>query len=262
MICIHFLTPADYAIYAIAFLSIPGINQIYDSLCQVNIVNMSRSYHSGNREEIATLYGDFVIKTLSFSVPIILVVALFSEEIMSFLYTKSYVSSAPYFRLYSLTFIFSMLGAGTILRSMNKTKLSLIAFIITCIIGLPTTYFLVRNYGKDGAILGAMINILLPRFIQMGMEVHSLRLPFAQFLPFKKAIQILFPALMALIPLYLIKKNSFPNIFTCFLLSIIYVTILYWYYLNKNIFVIQKEIIENKIGSFIVKIRNLFFLND
>ena len=240
-VCIRFLSPTEYAIYGVAFLSIPGITQIYDSLCQVNIVNMANSFRQGRINDIIPQYGNFVIKTLSFSVPLILVVALYAEEIMSFLYTPSYQSAAPYFRLYSLTFLASMLGAGTILRSMGKTKLSLCSFVVTCIIGLPSTYYLIKAFGTAGAIWGAVINIMLPRFIQMFFEIYVTNSTIAAFLPWKKISEIGCYSLGLLIPLIVIKHYLSFNIWICVVEGGLYVVLTYYCLISRNLFIINIE---------------------
>lgn len=246
-VCIKFLEPAEYAIYSVAFLSIPGVTQVYDSLCQVNIVNMTRSFKTGHIEDIAPQYQNFVIKTLSFSTPLIFAVAIYAEEIMSFLYTERYVTSAPYFRIYSLTFLTSMLGAGTILRSMGKTKSSFLAFVITCIIGLPATYWLVSTYGTYGAIIGAFINMILPRLIQMVMESHLLNMNLASFLPWKQFAKILLPAIVLGSVLYIIKDLRHFNIWICLVESMVYIIFLYMLYIKCNVFIVSSKRILNII---------------
>ncbi len=239
-VCIKFLEPAEYAIYSVAFLSIPGITQVYDSLCQVNIVNMTRSYKTGHLEEVAPQYQNFVVKTLSFSTPLIFAVAIYAEEIMSFLYTDQYATSAPFFRIYSLTFLTSMLGAGTILRSMGKTESSFLAFAITCLAGLPTTYWLVSTYSTYGAIIGAFINMILPRLIQMVMESRLLNMNLASFLPWKQLAKILLPAIFFGTVLYVIKYVWHFSIWICMVESILYILLLYTIYIWRDIFIISK----------------------
>lgn len=244
-VCIRALTPTEYAIYGVAFLSIPGISQIYDSLCQVNIVNMSHSYRSNKVNEILPQYGNFVIRILSFSVPIILIVSLYAEEIMEFLYTQSYISAAPYFRLYSLTFLTSILGAGTILRSMDKTKYAMYAFLLACIIGLPTTYYLIIKFAATGAICGAMINMMLPRFIQMIFEVHATGSTIKTYLPWNLIAYIFGGSLLLLVPFILIKCLIQPNIWICMLESIVYISLLYFIFVQKGIFIVSKSVMES-----------------
>ena len=246
-VCIKFLSPDDYAVYGVAFLSIPGVTQVYDSLCQVNIVNMSKSFREGRINEIAPQYGNFVVKTLSFSTPLILSVSVFAEEIMSFLYTDNYVAAAPYFRLYSLTFLTSMFGAGTVLRSMGKTKQSFNAFAFTCAIGLPATYFLVMNYGTKGAIYGAMINMMLPRLVQMVMESKSLNISIIAFLPWRKIGAIALGAIIFMLPVLLLKTLLSLSFLLVVVICTLYILCTYWFYARNNVFIMREDDIKKLI---------------
>ena len=234
---IRLMDEVQYAIYSVAFLSIPGINQIYDSLCQVNIVNMTKSYQQGQTEEVRDLYKDFVVKTLSFSTPVILAAALYAEEVFGLLFPPDYMGAAPYFRVYSLTFLTAMLGAGTILRAIGKTQHSLTAYLISAAIGLPLTYFLIKSHGAQGAIIGAAVNIMLPRFIQLGIEARCLDQSLGEFLSWGKLLRIFAEALLLLVPLWLIKHFLHPGIVWCILLSMIYVLALYQIYLRQDLFI-------------------------
>lgn len=241
IICISNIDPNEYAVYSVAFLSIPFINQIYDSLCQVNVINMTTSYQENNLPQVVVLYKDFVTKTLSFSTPIILVVALYAEEIIGFLYPSSYNSAAPYFRIYTLTFLFAMFGAGTILRATGKTKYSTMSFALSFMVSLPATYFLIKSYGINGAIIGAVINLILPRLIQIIYEIKVTKSKIMQFFPWKNMALISIIGIGMLSPLWILKHtHSFPILFII-CLGCIYVLVSYLLMLNFNIFVINKH---------------------
>lgn len=241
IICISYIDPNEYAVYSVAFLSIPFVNQIYDSLCQVNVMNMTMSYQENDLPRVVSLYRDFVTRTLSFSTPIIIVVALYAEEIIGFLYPSSYNSAAPYFRIYTLTFLFAMFGAGTILRATGKTKYSTISFALTFLFSFPTTYFLIKSYGINGAIIGAVINLLLPRFVQLLFEIKVTNSSLIQLIPWKKMTVILIICIGLLIPLVVLKFNfSFP-IWFIMGLSGIYVLASYYIMLKHDVFVVNKK---------------------
>ena len=240
LVGIRLMDEVQYAIYSVAFLSIPGINQIYESLCQVNIVNMTRSHQAGEFQEVRDEYKDFVIKTLSFSTPVILAVALFAEEVIGFLFPGDYLEAARYFRVYSLTFLVAMFGAGTILRAIGKVEYALGAYLISAAVGLPLTYILTKQYGPSGAIIGAAVNIMLPRFIQMFIEAECLGQSIRDYLPWKGLFEIFAAAILFLVPLYLIKLWLSPSLLWCILLSAIYVFILYWVYLRRGVFILER----------------------
>ncbi len=253
IVCIRYLDAMQYAIYGTAFLSIPGINQIYESLCQVNVVNMTKSYQEGDLAGVGGLYRDFVIKTLSFSTPVILAVSLFAEEIICFLYPTDYLPSAPYFRIYSLTFLTAMLGAGTVLRACGKTQYSLISFMISSVISLPSTYLLVKNYGADGAILGAVISMILPRFIQMIYEAKEVQSSLSEYLSWRGIGFILGVGCLLLLPLLVVKILFSPGIIVCILLSCLYVVASYYLYIRKDCFLLSKVQIEEKCRRLLTK---------
>ena len=249
ILSIRFLDSVQYAIYSTAFLSIPGINQIYDSLCQVNVVNMTKGYQEGRLDEVRDLYQDFVVKTLSFSTPVILAVSLFAEEVIGLLYPAEYLPSSPFFRIYSLTFLTAMLGAGTILRAVGKTHYSLFAYAISALAGLPSTYFLFFSYGIHGAIWGAVINICLPRFIQMFIEARQADATFANYLNWKRIGFVLGWGIILLVPLIVIKLLVHPSVWICIVLSGVYVILAYLLYVRKDVFLLSKTTVQRSLAK-------------
>lgn len=238
---VRLLSPENYAVYSVAFFSIPGINQIVDSLAQVNIINMSKCYQAHEFARIMPLYREFVRKVASFSTPVILCAALYSEEIVGLLFAKEYASAAVYFRIYSLTFLLSMFGAGTVLRSVGKTRLSMYAFIISCVIGLPLTVFLIQRYAVAGAITAAVINIILPRILQMIYEVRVMRATFASYLPWRQVGRVYGVALVLLVPLVAVKLWLAPGIIACIALAAVYVLAVYAVYVKDDLFIVSRE---------------------
>lgn len=251
LVCISYLTIEEYATYSIAFFGIPGIMQIYDSICQVNVQNMA-SVKENDSKSIIQMYKSFVVKTLSFSLPIILIVFLFSEQIIEFLFTDKYLDATPYFQLYILTFIVGMLGSGTILRAIGKTRYSMYAYLASAIICIPFTYILIINYGINGAIISAMINVMLPKMLQIAIEMRLLKTPFRKYFPLKNVAKILIASIIPIIPIVIIPMLTKLSIIHCILLGIIYICIVYYIEIRNNIFLIDR----NSLTKIFDKFRN------
>lgn len=254
IICISNIDSETYAVYSVAFLSIPFINQIYDSLCQVNVINMTTCYQNNDMSKVVKLYNDFVAKTLSFSTPIIFVVSLFAEEVISFLYPSNYAAAAPYFRVYTITFLFAMFGAGTVLRATGMTRFSTLSYIMGLFVSFPLTYYLIKQYGINGAIIGAVLNQILPRSIQMMFEVKVLSSSFQEFFPWKKILEIAIISLTLILPLLFLKLKSVLSIVHVICLSGGYIILCYYVMVSKNIFIVDKRSLTN----FTAKIKNTF----
>lgn len=228
LICISYLTTEQYAIYSLAFFGIPGVMQVYDALCQVNVMDMSKAYHDNNHKGILSLYRTFVTKTLSFSLPIILIVFVFAKPLLLLLFTEKYIESVPFFQVYILTFVIAMLGAGTILRAINKTKMSLIAYALSALVFIPATYFLIRQYGMWGAMGGALIGNMLPRFIQIFIEMRLMNCSLSEYFPIKKILSVLLICIGLVAPVYFCNKLFDLNYFVCGTVGVLYLFLTYF----------------------------------
>ncbi len=247
IICTNYLTLSDYAIYSIAFFGIPGIMQIYDALCQVNVLDMAKYHKEKNRQGMLNSYKMFVTKTLSFSLPIILVGCLFSPQIIDLIFSSKYHEAIPFFRLYLFTFIFGMMGAGTILRAIGKTTYSMYAYLLSAIVGIPCTYFLISHFGIWGAIISAMINTILPKLLQIIFECRIMRCSFVDYLPWGNIVKIVAISVCLISFLVVLDNCIHWNIYFVLLVSIFYIFVTYLFEIEYGVFLLDKSIISAKL---------------
>lgn len=252
IICIGALTIEEYAIYGMAFFTIPGIKQVYDSISLVNLTNMSDAHHSNNRHMIVPLYKDFVTQTMSFSIPIVLGVCLFADDIIRLLYTERYLDATPFFRIHVLAVLFTFLGAGTILRATGNTKFTFKANLYAAVIYVPLTFILINSYGIWGAILASVLGNLLPRFFKVYYEIKLMQVRFVDYFPLRKIAMMLMISIICLIPILIVKILLKPNICVCVILGASYVAIVYFLEMRYRLFMIGF----NDVKNFYVKIRN------
>ncbi len=205
IISISFLTPAAFATYAIAFYGIPGVEQVYQSLSQVYLIKMAEKHHENKPAEISEIYKSLVTKTYSFSVPAIILVSLYAKRIIVLFFTDKYMDAIPLFRIYILSFLLFMLGAGLLLRATDRTILSLKAYFFSSILTIPLTYFLIKNYGIWGGLTSAMISIILPKSIQLRYEMKLIGSNVRSYFPWKKFRLIALISFIAILPFALIE---------------------------------------------------------
>lgn len=258
LLSVSFLSPEEYATYSIAFFGIPGIMQIYDSLCQVNVTNMAKLYKEGNVQGVKDEYKSFVIRTLSFSLPVILVVYLFSPQIIELLFSKNYIDSVPFFRVYILTFILAMFGSGTILRAINRTKLSMWAYFCSVLVTLPISFLLIKEYGIWGAILSAVVNTVFPKVLQIGFEIHEIKSSIKDYFPWKDIFFLVVVAGVLLIPFILLNMLVSLNIFAVVILSVIYILTVYLLYIRHDSFVVDASTLK----AYAVRVKHKFLKNE
>jgi O-antigen/teichoic acid export membrane protein len=205
IICISFLAPASFATYSIAFYGIPGVEQVYQSLSQVYLLKMSEKHHENDPVAISEIYKSLVTKTYSFSIPAILLVSLYAERIIVLFFTSKYLDAVPLFRIYILTFLVFMLGAGLILRATDNTIYSLKAYFYSCLLTLPLTYFLIKFYGLWGGLISAMFSIILPKIVQLQYEMKLVNSNIFNYFPWKKFFVIGLISALCILPFVVIE---------------------------------------------------------
>lgn len=241
LILLSFVSPASYAIYSIASYGVPGLNQLYLSITQVYIPRMSSAFHDSNIQQVKELYKSMVSKTLSYTIPLVLIVVVFAPVIVPFLFSEKYVESIPYFQIYLFTFIFSAMGNGLVLRSTGETRKSLYAYLYSLIFIIPFTYFAIKFYGLNGAIISAFISSVLPRFFLTGFDLAVLRISISEIFPWKDIAKIVSISLLFSLPFVAITQLFTLNILLSILSIIVYIISVFLIEANYNVFIITKK---------------------
>lgn len=249
IICISFLTPSQFAIYAIAFYGIPGIMQVFDSLTQVYLIQMTIKHQENKTSELGDIYKALVTKTFSFSLPALIIVTLYSRKIIEFLFTSNYLDAVPLFRAYLLSILIFMLCSGLILRATGKTNLTLRSYVISGTIVLPLTYFLIRSSGMWGAMAGALISTALPRFINLSSEIRLLKSNFFRFFPWENFARIILISFVSIIPFLALECAFDYGIFSTVMLGTIYLVIVALLEIKYELFPMDVNVIKSTLHS-------------
>lgn len=250
ILCITYLTTTEYAIYSIAFIGIPGIQQIYDAISQVIIVKIVEAEKGGEQDKVLQLYKQLVSKTFSYTIPVIFIVMFFTKDIISILFPNNYISATPFFQLYLTTFLIGVLGTGIILRAKNKTNLTFYSYLVSAIIIVPASFFLISKFGIWGAITTAVIGGFLPKMIMFFIEMKIMSCKLADYLPWANISKILILSTLWLIPFALLKIFLSNNFFYVSISIIMYLLIVILFEIKLNIFAIETKQIKNKFNFY------------
>ena len=254
LIVLSFVSPAVYAVYSIAFYGVPGLSQVYLSISQVYIPRMSASYKCLDVRKLIYLYHSMVLKTLSYTVPIIFIVMLFAGVIIPFVFSEKYVESTPYFQIYLSTFIIQSIGAGNILRATGETKYSLKAYIYTAIFILPLTYFLIKYFYLSGAIVSATIAAILPKVLLSFYDAKVLNISVFMLYPWRDICKILIISFVCLLPFVYISFLDLKIGFGILILFIsVYLVITFLIQMYYKVFVITYDDLTSYFSKYILR---------
>ena len=243
LICIRYLTASDFAVYSIAFFGIPGIMQVYDSFTKVKVIEMTIKYHEKQMDSVSDIYKSLAAKAFSFSLPVLMIVSLYARKIIVLLFTDKYLDSVPFFRVYLISFLFFMLGAGLILRATGRTRDTLKSYLYSCIVTLPATFFLIRSFGMWGAMTGALLNLIVPRIVMISFEVRYMRIRFRDYYPWDKILRIFLISFITLIPFLLIELLIPGGIIISIFYGMVYILAVALIEIKYDLFILPGEFI-------------------
>ena len=249
LVSISYLSKSAFATYSIAFYGVPGIRQIYDSLSKVFIIKMTTEYQEGKTDQMVKTYKSMVAKNLSYTIPIMLSVLLFSKTIIVFLFTDKYLDSVLYFQIYLFSFLFSSFGNGLVLRATNNTKYSFRSYLISAIITIPITFVLIQKYAINGAIVSAMLNVILPRLLLSYYDITVTNSSLKHFFPWSKFGIISLVSLGVIFPVFVLKSFIDINIYWVILFSSVYLIVVFVIEIRMNVFVVDKKSVLSKLKS-------------
>ena len=241
IICISCMTAEKYASYATAFWGIPGIQQIYNSISNVYLVSMSDAFIQDDRQQVLNLLHEMMTKLFSITLPSVLIVEIYAQEIITFVFTEKYLDAVPFFRLYSWGLIFLLSGTCLVIRASGKMRYSLYSYCIAAAITIPGTFLGIKYYGAYGGIISALCAQLLPKFLQAAYEMHILKVSLRKYLPWSNIARITAAAFVSLIPFAILRYYVIFNIFISALLAACYILLTIFVELKMDVALIENK---------------------
>jgi O-antigen/teichoic acid export membrane protein len=216
---------------------------------------MTAAFVESNVKLVDNLYKSMVLKTLSYTIPVILIICLFAPVIVPFLFSEKYAESVPYFQLYLFTFIFSAMGNGLALRATGQTKHSFYAYLYSLILIIPVTFFGIKYFALNGAIVSAVFSSVLPRILLTKYDISVLKCKVTDLLPLKEIGQIILISLLLIIPFGIMQYSLPLNIWIVAFCICVYIACVFAVETYFNLFVFTKTEINNYLGWALTTLR-------
>lgn len=218
----QYITPDEFAIYSVAFLSVPFLTNLFSSINNVTIPRLSEHYEKKENEKVVSLYNKLIFTTSSVAIPAVFYFFIMADEVVIFLFTDKYVEATIYYRIYLLIFFFTMTSYGLILRAAKQTKKIFVANAIAGILTIVLGWVLIPKFKMLGAIITASVSMILPAIFQLTAEVTLLKVPFRQIFPVKKLFLLTMISFFAGLLIVIVKLFSISIFSSLVVSSIIY----------------------------------------
>lgn len=197
---------ATFAIYAVGCLSLPLVDFLMSSACNVMMVRMRECLLKGSQSPVLAVWRDTTRKLLLLYAPLVGCLLTVAHEVIVVLYTDSYAASVPVFMLWIVGVLFIGLLTDGVLRVYAQLRfLTLLGLAKLALLALTLPWFL-QAFGLAGAVLATLLTTALAKTAALSRIRSLMRCPLREFLPWRGLAGILLAAAAAMPPALLLKS--------------------------------------------------------
>ena len=195
VVSLYFESNAIYAIYAIGARRIPFISALTTSVSSSLVYQYTRELENNRFEEMLQAAKRITNRLALVIVPLVLILALYAEELIVLVFESNYVDSTPIFRVYLISILSTLVFPHTVILGKGLSHIQAKFGMVELLSNLAISVFLVQYVG----LLGPAIATVTGNFIYMALNLRYCRthfkVPVHRFLPSGQ----LWPALFQLL---------------------------------------------------------------
>jgi O-antigen/teichoic acid export membrane protein len=148
---------AQFAIYAVATLSIPLIDQFSRTIGEVVIIENAKHYAAKDFPEMRRVWHRATHVLSLVLLPLFMILELFAYDIITLLFGESYRAAAPIFRVYLLLLPLSIFLGSQMLRATGDLKVMIRADAMSLAVTVVVLVLLAPALGPIGAVLSLVL---------------------------------------------------------------------------------------------------------
>jgi len=157
----------SFAAFSIAAILGQVVNLFRNSVLEAFLPSMSRMQAAGDLKSMMEMNAraNQLVATLLY--PLLAFVFVYAEELVSVVYTASYVDAVPAMRVYSLGMALLAVEVGSLLLLLRQGTYALGVNSVALAISVAVSWLGARHFGLAGAALGSVLALCLDRAITL-----------------------------------------------------------------------------------------------
>jgi O-antigen/teichoic acid export membrane protein len=180
-----------FAIYRNGTIELPVIGTLYTSIAAIILPLVSKLYSEKKYDEIVALKKRSITATCGVLYPIICYLIVFSYPLVLGYFSSKYEASALVFAIISCNLFLRVNDYQDILVSAAKGKTLVAIYLVTFILNLFASYFLIRKFGYIGAAFSTLASYFICTAALFLFSARAIQKSWMDFLEFKKLFFIL-----------------------------------------------------------------------
>lgn len=166
-----------FAAFSVAAVLAPLINLCRQSMSYAFLPAMSRCHAEGNIQGMVGLNrrANVVVGTLIY--PLLAFAFVFTEEIVTLVYTATYIEAVPVMRIYILGLAAIAVETGTVTLQLRQGRHQLIMSAGLLALSVPLSWLGALHFGLPGAAIGSATAMYLDRYFTLRMMAGKTGIP-------------------------------------------------------------------------------------
>jgi O-antigen/teichoic acid export membrane protein len=162
----YFLTAVAAARYNAAWILSYGVNLFLGAISLLAFPASSRAHSVGDKQTLKTIYEKTTGVALSFTVPLSIILVVFADQIIGFLYSNRFPEAAVVLRILAFWWLVKPFGnmAGNVFYGMGKPKVLAMLTSACAVLNVLGNLTLIPRYGIVGAAWASVISFSISTF--------------------------------------------------------------------------------------------------
>ncbi len=190
VVVLALFTPAVFSVFNMGARELPVVTIVAFNLTHVILPSLVRYYELGDAKSFLTRWHKSIIVSSVIVYPIFAFSFYYAEELVSTLYTDSYIDAVSIFRIYLLLLILRVTAYGQVLNVIGLSQKVAVVAVCGLLGNVAFSFILARAYGWEGP---AIVTV----FIQVAMVLamlhflkHRLSCCAHELLPLRKLLYV------------------------------------------------------------------------
>jgi O-antigen/teichoic acid export membrane protein len=166
-IAAHLFALSSFAAFSIAAMLGSVVNIFRGSVVEAFLPSMSRMQAAGDLRGMLEMNSraNVMIGTLLF--PLLAFIFVFAEDIVTVIYTATYVAAAPVMRVHILGLAVTVIEMGSIVLLLRQGPFALRVNVFTLMLSVAVSYECALYFGLPGAAVGSVSMLYFDRVIML-----------------------------------------------------------------------------------------------
>jgi O-antigen/teichoic acid export membrane protein len=148
---------ATFALYAVGIFQLPIIDLLYTPTSEIMMVRIAELESEGKIHLAAEVFREAVTRMAQIFIPLSLFLMAIAPELITVLFTKQYLKSAPIFQVVALGGLLACFPVDGLLRARKETKHIFSSYVGKAIITVPLVLAGVSYWGMMGAVTAWLV---------------------------------------------------------------------------------------------------------